>query len=120
MTYVLALLILSTPPTAECKEGRRDDPAVVVTHDGRQHWVYFQKHEHGTCTSYARRFVDENLPRVCGCKTLKYPGKKDRLGLKCANRVDDKIISKYVAIYYYTESIRACNRLRDILMFKNK
>lgn len=114
----LAVALLGV--TAECKEGMRDDPLLIIRAE-ENHYVYFLPDEMKICNEYGKLFVEERVKRVCGCKVLKNPGDRDRLRLRCAHWIHGKVLSSTTAIYYYyPEMKKACNKMRNHLMFKAK
>jgi len=114
----LAIVLLGV--TAECKEGMRDDPVLIIRAE-KNHYIYFLPDEMKTCNEYGKLFVEEKVKRVCGCKILKSADLDDRLRLRCAHWVDGKVVSATTAVYYYyPELTEACNKMRDHLMFKVK
>ena len=117
--YILIALLHLSSVTAECTEGLRDDPAVRILDGHRYHWVHFLPYEWGVCEQYKELFITKKVERICGCKQAKNPGEKDTVLLRCAHWMPKgKIISKTTMVfYYYPDSIKACNRTRDKLMF---
>lgn len=103
--------------TAECKEGMRDDPVMIV-HAEKNHYIYFLPDEMSLCKKYATAFERGELKAVCGCKILKdHSELDDRLRLRCAYRVDDKIRSRSMMwFYYYPQMTKECKRIQKLLM----
>lgn len=116
---ILVLIMLSA--SAECYDGVRGDPVMKITDQGKNHWVYFLPNEKDVCNNYAKLFVKKEVPRVCGCKILKYSSMQDRLRLRCAHWTNEGVVSRTTAIYYYYPNLtRRCNWVRDLLMFRRK
>jgi len=119
MVACLLAVIVSISP---CDEGLRGDPAIHLVNKGKHHWIHFLPYEWETCSRYKALFVSQKIDIVCGCKQAKNPGEDDTVLLKCAYWLtDDTIVSQYaMTFYYYPDSISACNRTRNILMFGDR
>jgi len=118
LSSILLMAIMGT--TAECKQGMRDDPVLIVK-DSRKHYIYFLPSEMQLCENYKELFLSGVVNRVCGCKIVKSNDLDDRLRLKCLERRRGVLKSKTVATYYYYPAVtKSCLKLRNHLMFKAK
>lgn len=119
IAITLALLISS--PNVGCTKGLRGDPAVRIEDEESTHWIHFMPDDWSTCGGLALMFAQKQIDIVCGCKEMKTPKKRDRLLLKCALRMPSgRVVSKTTAIFYYSELVEECNRMRDTMMFGKK
>lgn len=115
----IIVLLASFGSTAECVQSSRDEPTVWIKDNGESHFIHLLEGEDKKCKKLVDEFNANKLSRVCGCKKLVVQDTQDRLRLKCALVINQKVLSKTVATYYYYDdgiSILACHRLSNILM----